>query len=260
MNLLNIPPIGIVYIVITLLFLLLSCIVILLILIYQKRRQQHMVEMSILKQTYEQALLQSQIEVQESTLSTLSKELHDNIGQLLSSAKMLLGITERNILNPPDTLITANATVGKAINELRSLSKSLSKEWLEQFNLIENLATEVSRLNSADAIKLHLSHPDRLLLENDKQIILFRIIQEAIQNAIKHAAAKNIYIDIKQNSNVLTTTVRDDGSGFDKEKLPDGVGILNMKHRAKLLGGSVEWQSSYEGSVVLITLLVKQMT
>ncbi len=258
MNLLNIPSIALVYIVVTLLFLLLSCIIILLILIYQKRRQQYMLEMATLKQTYEQALLQSQIEVQEATFSTLSKELHDNIGQLLSTAKMLLGITEINLTNPPDTLITANATVGKAINELRSLSKSLSKEWLEQFDLIENLTTEVNRINSADVVKLHLLHPDKLSLEADKQIILFRIIQEAIQNAIKHAYAKNIYIDISQQEGLLATAIKDDGNGFDEAGISDGVGIINMKHRAKLLGGSVQWQSSNKGSIVLITLPVKQ--
>lgn len=258
MNLLNVPNIAFAYIVITLLFLLLSCIIILLILIYQKRRQQYMIEMATLKQTYEQALLQSQIEVQEATFSTLSKELHDNIGQLLSTAKMLLGITEINLTNPPDTLITANATVGKAINELRSLSKSLSKEWLEKFNLIENLTTEVNRINSADVMKLQLSHPDKLLLEADKQIILFRIVQEAIQNAIKHASAKNIYVNILYENDFLKTMVKDDGAGFSQQNVSDGVGIINMKHRAKLLGGTVEWQSGNNGSTVLITLPVKQ--
>ena len=214
--------------------------------------------MATLKQTYEHALLQSQIEVQEATLSTLSKELHDNIGQLLSTAKMLLGITEINLGNAPDTLVTANATVGKAINELRSLSKSLSKEWLEQFDLIENLTTEVNRINSADAVRLHLSHPDKLALVADKQIILFRIIQEAIQNAIKHASATNIYITITQSDKLLQTTVKDDGTGFSEENMSDGVGIINMKHRAKLLGGTVQWQSGNDGSTALITLPVKQ--
>lgn len=170
---------------------------------------------------------------------------------------MLLGITEINLTNSPYTLKTANETVGKAINELRSLSKSLSKEWREQFDLIENLKTEVGRINSAGTVALHLSSPDKLLLEADKQIILFRIVQEAIQNAIKHASAKNIYINIIQDNNILTT-IKDDGTGFSQENMSDGVGIINMKHRAKLLGGTVEWQSNDEGSTVLITLPAKQ--
>lgn len=225
---------------------------------YQKRVLLFKAEKELIESQFSKTLLQSQIEVQESTLSTLSKELHDNIGQLLSTAKMLLGITEINLNNPPDTLITANATVGKAINELRSLSKSLSKEWLEQFDLVENLTTEVNRINSADAVKLHLSHPEKLSLEADKQIILFRIVQEAIQNAVKHSSAKNIYINIATQNNILTTTIKDDGSGFNQANVSDGVGIINMKHRAKLLGGMVEWQTTNEGSTVLITLPAKQ--
>lgn len=231
---------------------------ILFVVLYRKSHNVFLNEKELMNAQFEQALLQSQIEVQEATFSTLSKELHDNIGQLLSTSKMLLGITEINLTNPPDTLRTANETVGKAINELRSLSKSLSKEWLEQFDLIENLTTEVNRINSADAITLHLSHPDKLALEADKQIILFRIIQEAIQNAIKHSSAKNIFINITQQEDLVTTTVKDDGSGFNEATASDGVGIINMKHRAKLLGGSVEWHSSNEGSTVLITLPVKQ--
>jgi signal transduction histidine kinase len=231
---------------------------ILFVVLYRKSHNVFLKEKELMNAQFSKALLQSQIEVQEATFSTLGKELHDNIGQLLSTAKMLLGITEINLTNPPDTLITANATVGKAISELRSLSKSLSKEWLEKFDLIENLATEVNRINSADAVKLYLTHPDKLSLEADKQIILFRIIQEAIQNAIKHSSAKNIYISITQHDNVLATTVKDDGSGFSMENMSDGVGIINMKHRAKLLGGTVEWLSSDEGSTVNITLPVKQ--
>lgn len=227
------------------------------ILYYNNKKLNLLKEKQLMTDIFEKQLLKSQIEVHESTLSTLSKELHDNIGQLLSTAKMLLGITERSIANPPDTLKTANETVGKAINELRSLSKSLSKEWLEQFDLIENLTAEISRLNTGDDITLHLSQTDRLPMKADEQIILFRIIQEAIQNAIKHASAKNIFININIQNAILTTFVNDDGKGFDQNEKPGGVGILNMRHRTKLLGGTIEWKSSNEGSTVLITLPVK---
>src|SRR6266513_5304855 len=106
---------------------------------YRYRKNEYIKEREIMKQTFEQTLLQSQIEVQEATFSILAKELHDNVGQLLSSSKMLLGITQRNFSNAPETLTIAEETLGKAITELRSLSKSIDKEWLEQFDLIDNL-------------------------------------------------------------------------------------------------------------------------
>ena len=210
-----------------------------------------------IRRDYENQLLQSQIEVQESTFSALGKELHDNIGQLLSTAKMLLGITERNLSNPPDTLITANETVGQAISEIRSLSKSLNKEWLEQFDLIDNLVMEVNRINSADDIKIYLAYQDKINLEPDKQIILFRIIQEAIQNTLKHAYARNIYIRIDVQDGVLLTTVKDDGTGFQIPPVSNGVGMVNMKQRIKLLGGIINWDSSSSGSTVTIQLPLK---
>ncbi len=204
-----------------------------------------------------QTLLQSRIEVQEATLSTLSKELHDNIGQLLSSAKMLLGITERNMTSPPDTLKTALETVSKAIFELRALSKSFNKEWLEQFNLLENLTAEVTRLNTSNQVTLHLVHSGYLPLPPDEQIILFRILQEAIQNSLRHSSAKNIYISLALDHATLTTTIQDDGQGFAHKNKPEGVGIMNMKQRASMLHGHIEWTTNENGSLVKISVPCK---
>ena len=237
------------------LFLLLTIFNIALVLIYQKRRHQHIKEMHILKQTFEQTLLQSQIEVQEATYSVLGKELHDNVGQLLSSTKMLLGVTERSLNNAPDTLMTAQETLGQAINELRSLSKSLNKEWLEQFNLIDNLQAEVARNNAAGDLQVFLSSPQTIFLSADKQIILFRIIQEALQNAIKHADPANIAINITENITAISVVIKDDGSGFEHAATHEGVGLLNMKQRTQLLNGTITWQSGLnKGTEITITI------
>ncbi len=207
---------------------------------------------------FNQQLLQSQMEVQEATLLALSKELHDNIGQLLSTTKMLIGITERSIAQPPDTLKTANETLGKAIAELRSLSKSMDKEWLEQFNLLENLQAEVNRINIADSVKLHFNHPDTIFLKPDEQVILFRIIQEAVQNALKHAEAKNIFVSIETNNDILCVQIKDDGRGFSEKKLNTGLGLKNLKQRTKILGGKIHWSSAPDkGCTVSIDLPVK---
>ena len=233
---------------------------IILIVYFRYKRNEDLREKKSMKVEFEKQLLQSQIEVQEATFSTLAQELHDNVGQLLSSAKMLLGLTQRKIDVIPDTLIIADETLGKAINEIRSLSKSLNKEWLEQFNFIENLRYEVSRINAANNLQLHFSHPDILLLKSGEQIILFRIVQEAIQNAIKHAHPKNIYINITSDD-ILTVSIINDGAGFNHLSTTDGMGILNMKHRTQLLGGSIEWKMLHkEGAMVIIKLPFKNDT
>ena len=89
--------------------------------------------------------------------------------------------------------------MGKAINEVRSLSKSLDKEWLQQFDFINNLQTEVNRINAAKTLQIYFSHPEKLLLQPEEQIILFRIVQEAIQNSVKHSQAQQIDISCQSS-------------------------------------------------------------
>jgi signal transduction histidine kinase len=224
---------------------------------YQRSTFKFLQEKQVMESAFKEQLLQSQIEVQEATFSAMGKELHDNIGQLLSTTKMLIGITERAIPNPPDTLNTANETLGTAINELRSLSKMMNKEWLEQFSLIDNLQTEVNRINSAKAIQLHLTHPGKISLKADEQIILFRIMQEAIQNAIKHAEANNVYINMLLVDERLAISIRDNGRGFNVNEPHDGIGMLHLRQRAEILGGSIRWESEAGGCTVNIEIPVK---
>ena len=225
---------------------------------YRFKNNAYIKEKEAMKKFFEKTLLQSQIEVQEATLAGISKELHDNIGQLLSSTKMFLGITQRNLPESPETLNIAEETLGKAINELRALSKSLDKDWLEQFDFIQNLQAEAERINEARYLQISFSHPEKLFLKADEQIILFRIVQEAIQNAIKHAQAKNIQINLSKTPEIVRVDVIDDGIGFNNSLHTDGLGMRNMKHRTKLLGGSITWNSIGNGTSVKIELPFKE--
>ena len=225
---------------------------------YRLKSNAFIKERAAMKKAFERTLLQSQIEVQEATFAGLSKELHDNIGQLLSSTKMLLGVTQRYLGSSPETLTIAEETLGKAINELRALTKSLDKDWLEQFSFIQNLEVEAARINDAMYLEILFSHPEKLLLKSDEQIILFRIVQEAIQNAVKHAQAKKIQIHLTNSDHLVRVIVIDDGMGFDETSPREGLGMKNMKQRTKLLGGSIAWNSTGNGSSVTIELPFKE--
>jgi signal transduction histidine kinase len=244
----------------SILLLLITLFIVMMIMAYLKRDIKHLKEKETMAADFETHILQSQLETQEETLSQLGEELHDNVGQLLNSTKLLIGVAERSISNPPETLVMANETLAKAIQELRSLSKSLNKEWLQQFNFIENLQGEIDRINLAQTLVLHLESPDNLPLEAGQQIILFRIVQETIQNAIKHASASNIYISIKKLNKLLNISITDDGSGFAEVGSLNGVGLLNIKHRTHLLGGTVEWKTSKgNGTIVFIQIPANQI-
>lgn len=235
----------------TVVFIVLSFFINVLILLFKERRKQYLKEVLLLKQSYEQALLQSQIEVQESTYQHIAKELHDNIGQLLSTTKMLMGITEINMANVPDTLSTANATLSKAILELRMLSRSMDKEWLEQFNFLENLQTEVNRINSGGAIEAEAYCNEEINMDPKAQIILFRIVQEAIQNALRHANPTMIKVLIHSTKELQVKVIN---NGKPLPEKFDGMGIRNMQHRVKFFGGNILWESHIKETVVTISI------
>ncbi|MFT4094375.1 MAG: sensor histidine kinase [Niabella sp.] len=234
--------------------LLITLFIVVLLMAYKKRDKSYLLERKVLQEGFNTQLLQSQIEVQEQTFLQIGKELHDNVGQLLSTSRMLIGLAERSLKKPPDTLLTANATLGKAINELRTLSKSLDKEWLEQFDLVENLRTEVDRINAADTINASLTVEGTPELPSSKRIILFRIVQEAIQNAIKHGQCNNVSVGIQASGDPILILITDDGKGFDVYAASKGMGLGNMQYRTKLLGGEINYDSSSKGTAITIRI------
>jgi signal transduction histidine kinase len=239
-------------------FSLLVLFIIFFIYLYQRRHYLHLQEQFELKNQYQRELLKTQLETQEESFYQIGEELHDNIGQLLSSARMLLGITERTLGTVPDTFRIADQTLAKAIQDLRLLTKSLNKEWLFQFNLLDNLQQEVDRINLARTVHVELiSQVKSLPFMPESQVMLFRVVQEALNNSIKHSEAQSIEIRI-QLSEHFTISVTDDGKGFamnDAER--SGIGLLSMNHRTALLGGQISWHSLNPGTEVQIIIPVE---
>lgn len=240
-------------IAVSILLLVLSLVVVMVLINHKTKQQLYSREKEAMQQEFFNQLTQSQLETREEAFQQLGQELHDNVGQLLSTTKMLLGITERNLAEVPDTLKTAQETLGKAIQDIRALSKTLNQEWLGQFSLVENLRNELERINTAGYIQADLkTGVAEVPLTAETQVILFRIVQEALQNSIKHAGATKIKITINKLDNELELVLTDDGSGIDAVKgKANGVGIINMKHRTKLLGGSITWQPATNGGTAV---------
>jgi signal transduction histidine kinase len=246
----------------TILFLALTGIIVFIPLFYQKKKFQHREQMVRMQSDMQQEILQTQLETQEYTFRQIAGELHDNVGQLLSSVKLLLGITERGLPEVPETLKIAMATVGQAIGELRSFSKSLSSEWLNQFDLMENIRNELDRLSASGQIQGELETNIAVLpMAPQEQVLLFRVLQEAMQNAIKHSEAANIRISVRSDGDEITLVVEDDGKGFDPDvRETKGIGMMNMLHRVGLLKGTIRWEpGSISGTTVTIWLPLKSV-
>jgi signal transduction histidine kinase len=247
--------VGVIFI--SLLVTILGLVVVAAVINYKKKQDAYLHQLKLMKEDYDKQLMWSQIEMQEEAFAHLGQELHDDIGQLLSSTKLLINVTQRNMSEVPMTLCTAEETLSTAIHHLRALSKSFSRQWLDQFSLIDNLKVEVDRINASRAIQVKFTYElPELPLQAEPQIILFRIIQEAIQNCIRHARPQIIDISIRLAEKKLILIIADDGAGFDKEGMSSiGMGIRNMQHRTNLLGGEIRWEvTTAGGTAVLITL------
>lgn len=231
-------------------FFILTGIVVFVILFYQKQRFRHHRQLSEIQNNYEHQLLTTRLEMQEQTLQLFGQELHDNIAQLLSTTRMFMRVAEKCMAEHgmpeiPVPFRKADDTLSKAIRELRAVSKSFNAEWLNQFDVQENLQLETDRINGTGSIVMVFNHNNATIpLTSGAQIMVFRVVQEAIQNSIKHGHATRIEINLAVEDETVNIDVVDNGVGFAKtDESKNGVGRLNMRHRVELLGGKIDWRS-----------------
>ena len=207
--------------------------------------------------TFKQQLLHVQLEVYGSSFTSLNQELQDNLGQLLSTARILLRLAERELDQVPDTLMTAGQTLGTAINELRSLSKFLLMTTLESFDLAANLEKEMSWVRSLGMMRTQVSGVITIPLPADVQMILFRVMQQAILNAVRHSSAGCLFVGMQLSEEELILIVRDDGIGFNTLQTK-GAGLESMRRRIAILGGRIDWNcSAGAGTEVIIHLSIQ---
>jgi signal transduction histidine kinase len=215
------------------------------------------------KVIFKQTLLQTQLEIQEQTLKNISQEIHDNVGQVLSLAKLTLNtmdITKTEQLQ--GKIDNTLSQVSKAINDLRDLSKSFNTDNISAIGLISAIGNELDMIGKTDSHKTEFKiEGSSRKLESQKELILFRIVQEALHNIIKHAAAKNVKVLAVYSPEELELQIQDDGKGFDLTPLNEeantgfGLGIRNMHNRAKLIGADFTMSSSTgTGTIVKIVL------
>jgi signal transduction histidine kinase len=227
--------------------------IVVLFLLYQKRQLQFIHDKKELNNRFQRELLATKMEAQEETLAHVGRELHDNIQQLLGSAKNLMAAAGTSP-NPAYTREMADSTLAEAIAQVRALSKSLTTDWLEKFDLITHLKAEADRLGNRNFLNVELQYPEELVLAKDQQIMLFRMAQECMQNAIKHGKASELRIDLTLQQDHLRLRVIDNGQGFVVHATAPGVGITNIRTRAQLLGGAAEWESTPTSTIVSIQI------
>lgn len=195
---------------------------------------------------FQKTLNSAIIETQEQLLTSISQDLHDDAGQQLTVINFQL---ENLKLDHPvceNDLEPISDSVGKLSQSLRNISHSLNPNWLENNGLINAMEHEINRIKKNKLVEVHFICKERKRkFKTGEQIVIFRIFQEIVNNALKYANATKIEITI-QIKPLFKITIEDNGIGFDKYKLENNtqsIGIQNCISRAKIINYSFQIDS-----------------
>lgn len=232
--------------------------------LYKRRQQLQEQEVAKMKDMYEKEVLRSQLEIRENTFKTISQELHDNIGQMLSVVRLSLSALPLEKDHQAQELVKHSREVlNKAIVDLADLNKSLHPDRITDIGLGESIRFELAAIKRAGLLKVQFSVAGQeVRLPDEKAIFLFRIFQEILNNVLKHSKATNINVGITYDPvNTFVMEVEDNGVGFATDgkgsplSFSKGVGLTSMFNRAKLIGADIAVNSVInKGTRVIIKL------
>jgi signal transduction histidine kinase len=224
--------------------------IITIILVRHQKRFVFQKEIIKIKNEFHESMLSTQLEIQEQTFGHISREIHDHVGQRLTLARFYLSsLKEKDTAGVISLAESASQLIGEAITDLKQLSRSLTSSVIEDNGLLYALEQEIERISRLVSWKLTLQvNGDSKFISTDSELIIFRIVQEALQNIIKYADPQEVRITFNFLRKQVTLTIQDDGKGFDpiqvKQNPGSKSGLANMKKRSSLLAGSMDLQSS----------------
>lgn len=251
---------GIAILIITAILLLLTTFIISILYYYQKKQFAYFLEIDKLKSEHENILLSTQLEIQESTIQSISRDIHDNINLTLTLAKLnLITLSSDCMVKHAENIKQTIELVSAAINDLSNLSKSMNADLLKEQGLLHALSHETEKIEKLGRFKIKtVISGESMFMDFQKELFIFRIIQEALNNILKHSCADRIWLDLQYNENALIVLVRDNGIGFgsfNSDEKKNSTGILNMQKRAALIGGSCSISSEHDkGTTVILNV------
>lgn len=212
----------------------------------QRARQQ--VQLAQAKLDFERELRQVENEVSENVMSQFAQELHDNIGQLLTAMHIQL---ENQKLDHPELsegLKPIGIYLEEVTQQLRLLSRTFNNDYLSHIGLLAAIQTEVDRLRALRRFEVVWKPvTGSSNLGKNQELMTFRILQEIIQNTLRHASAQRLSIEVKNQGNDFELHVQDDGKGFSLEETLQShkaSGLRNIMKRARLAAMDCTIESS----------------
>jgi len=196
---------------------------------------------------------------QEKERSNVSRELHDNVNQVLTTIKLYIELCISNSIDSKEILPKCANLLNETINEIRDLSKRLSAPSLGDIGLNETLRElcESVEVTKKVRIKLDASTIACNHIDSDLHLAVYRIAQEQLTNILKHADSKKVLMKLEVDDVSLRLTIRDYGKGFDMNSTRVGIGLTNIRSRAEMLNGSVDISSEIgKGSTLVAEIPV----
>jgi len=210
----------------------------------RKKLEQELLEKQI---SHQKALTQATIDGQEKERREIGKELHDNIGQQLTTTKLFLDMAKTTADEQTAEMVSlALKGISDVINEIRTISHALVPPILGDIGIIESIEALVETIGYVQLLKIDFDYYDfnEDRVPENVQLMLYRIIQEGLNNIVKHADATHVQIVIKNKDQRLTLELKDNGKGFQLGKVRKGLGLTNIKNRTELFGGTLSIETA----------------
>jgi len=200
------------------------------------------------------------IEAQEKERRDIGQDMHDELGSLLLTMKMNLGLIEKQglfIFESNDALKELKYALDSSIEYVKGVSRITSPSFLENFGLSRAVLQMVKRINSSCVAKVEFTESgDSFSLSKDKQLHIFRIIQEVINNSLRYASPWRIHVIFNWKEDSLTVEIKDDGYNyrFSEKYQSAGMGLNNIMNRAELIGAEFTNEGLPEGNIARLRL------
>lgn len=207
------------------------------------------VELQKLQNAQQSDLLKAVFEAQETERKRLAEDLHDSVGQVLSVIKFNLHRLENICSNKKETrVLTANTRnlAEECILEIRNIIHNMMPHLLINFGLSEAVKELCIKVEQRSGIQVNFMGGTDERFQPEIEITLYRIVQELFSNAIKHSGATKIELSLAKETDLLLMLFRDNGEGFDPEKIKEGFGLKNIHSRVQLINGSVQINASLQ--------------
>ena len=239
----SIDDIVLFLIVVSLLIIALVAFIIAILYLYRRKQIAFAQSLEQTRLKHERALMATQLEIQESTFRHVSREIHDNISLSLTLAKLQLNTLDMDDKTKgKETIEECIGILGESISELRDLSQGLNADNIIHHGLVKALEVEVKRIRQIGLFSIdNRLTGSPVYMDVQKELIIFRIIQEGFNNIIKHSEASHAELSLHYNSKRLYIAIGDDGNGFDTNASSDEfqAGLKNMETRVKMLSGTM---------------------